>query len=131
MTDALQMCTYNLSAVMQHLRELRTKSKVPDETDGSQMIRQLNEARQCLIILSKAQQHRVHAFQDITMAEDSLSTAVSTIGDLIRMRGLDLGSRTINIMGRMDDETLQQISPGDWCATIGPSASRKEASATF
>lgn len=109
-TDALQMCTHNINAAKQHLEDIRKEGKLPDETDQDQMMQQLDTARQCLEIVGKAQEHRVNVFENIATAEDVFQTVVSTIGDLIRANGLTIGARSVNIMGQMNDDSLQKIA---------------------
>ena len=107
--DALKMCTHNLNATAQQLRDLRAGDRLTNASDEARILQQLNSTRQCLDVVEKAQ-YRVNIFENINMAEDCFSTAVSTIGDLIKARGLTIGARSVNIMGQMNDETLQKMS---------------------
>ncbi|KAK5077838.1 hypothetical protein LTR64_003761 [Lithohypha guttulata] len=108
--DALQMCTHSINAAAQHLQDLQGSRRPPDGPDGSEIMQQLDRARQCLDIVGKAQQQRVNVFENIDTAEDSFQTIVSTIGDLIRANGLTIGARAVNIMGQMNDDSLQKIT---------------------
>jgi hypothetical protein len=117
--DALRMCTHSLTATAHHLRDLRAGNKSANGSDETRIAQQLDRAQECLDIVEKAQQYRVNTFEKINIAEDSFSTAVSTIGDLIKARGLTIGARSVNIMGQMNDESLQMMT-----YTLRPVASR-------
>lgn len=108
--DALQMCTHSLDTATRHLQELGIMNKVPNETDTNRIIQQLDGARQCLDIVGKAQKQRINVFENIEAGEGSFQTVVSTIGDLIKANGITIGARSTNIMGQMNDESLQKLT---------------------
>jgi len=58
----------------------------------------------------EAEKVRVNIAEDITTAEDSQQVLVSTVGDLIAARRVDAGARSLQCIGQMSDETLQQMS---------------------
>lgn len=108
--DALDMCTYSIGATAQQLRDLRPGNRLTNRLDEASVVQQLNGARKCLDVVEKAQQYRTNSFENINIAEDSFTTAVSTIGDLIKVGGLTIGARSVNIMGQMNDESLQNMT---------------------
>lgn len=129
--DALQMCTHNINTAAQHLQDLLGTRKTPVEPEASRIMQQLDSARRCLDIVGKAQQqHRVNVFEDIDIGDDSFQTVVSTIGDLIRAKGLKIGVRSVNIMGQMQDESLQKIT-SNLHANAAEQLSTKGADVTF
>lgn len=128
--DALQMCTHNINAAARHLQDLRSARKMTDDPDASQIMSQLDSARQCLDIVGKAQEYRVNVFEDIDTGDDSFQTVVSTMGDLIRARGLRIGVRSVNIMGQMQDESLQKIT-NEWRVNVPKRGPTDDADVTF
>jgi hypothetical protein len=78
------------------------------------MAEEFESIRQCLNICmhasEEAEKVRVNIVEDITTAEDSRQVLVSTIGDLITARRVDAGARSLQCIGQMSDETLQQLS---------------------
>lgn len=58
----------------------------------------------------RADQDRTNVFEDVSMADDGHQVIVSTIGDLISARRVTAGARSMQIMGQMSDDALQQLS---------------------
>lgn len=93
-------------------------------------MQQLDSARQWLDVVGKAQQHRTNVFEDVDTGDDSFQTVVSTMGDLIRARGLKIGVRSVNIMGQMQDETLQKIT-NEWRTRVPEGVPMDDADVAF
>ncbi|KAA8646025.1 uncharacterized protein ATNIH1004_007447 [Aspergillus tanneri] len=53
---------------------------------------------------------RTNVFEDVTSSDDSHQLVVSTIGDLISARHIITGARSMQWLGQMSDDTLQQLS---------------------
>ena len=107
--DVVKMCIHNLGATEQQLQDLRGSTERFDGSGEAEIIQQLDSARKCLNVVEKAQEYRINSFENIAIGDDSLHTVVSTMGDLIRTSGLNVGARSVNIMGQMNDESLQHI----------------------
>jgi Fungal N-terminal domain of STAND proteins len=107
--DALKICTQSLNVTQQQLRDLQSGDRSTNGSDEVHVLQELNSTRRCLDLVERAR-YRVNTFENINIAEDSFSTAVSTMGDLIKARGLTIGARSVNIMGQMNDESLQKVS---------------------
>jgi hypothetical protein len=75
---------------------------------------EIASVKQCLSICAeaseRAQQERVNIFEDVAMADDAQQVIVSTLGDLILARRVTAGARSMQLMGQMSDESLQQLS---------------------
>ena len=112
-SNALELCSQNLKATERHIRDLQDGpqggSQSRSKSDEARVMQQLESAQKCLDIVKDAQQHRVNIFENIDTAEDSRQFIVSTIGDLIKATGLTIGARAVNIMGQMNDESLQKM----------------------
>jgi hypothetical protein len=86
---------------------------------------EINSTKQCLAICSdasrRAQQERTNVFEDVSMADDGHQVIVSTLGDLISATRVTAGARSVQLMGQMSDDSLQQLSQN-----IGRAAAEKE-----
>jgi hypothetical protein len=75
---------------------------------------ELESIKQCLAICTqasmKANQERTNDFEDVSMSDDGYQAIVSTIGDLVSARRVTAGARSLQCMGQMSDESLQQLS---------------------
>ncbi|OGM41919.1 hypothetical protein ABOM_009807 [Aspergillus bombycis] len=69
---------------------------------------------QCLNICADAsdiaQMARKNVYEDVASADDSHQLVVSTIGDLISAKHIITGARSVQWLGQMSDDTLQQLS---------------------
>lgn len=128
--NALEICSQNLQATVTHLRDLRGGSRLKSKSDEARAIQQLESAQKCLDIVKDAQQHRVNIFENVDIAEDSRQFIVSTIGELIKATGLTVGARSVNVMGQMNDESLQKLADS-FTSTTPNRLSSSEASVTF
>lgn len=64
----------------------------------------------CAEASREANRERTNVFEDISMADDGYQVLVSTVGDLISARGITVGSRSLQAIGQMSDDSLQQLS---------------------
>lgn len=51
---------------------------------------------------------RNNIFEDITLEENSYNFAVSTVGDLVTARRINLTGRSYNVAGQLTDESFQK-----------------------
>lgn len=51
---------------------------------------------------------RSNVFEDITIEENSYNFAVSTVGDLVTARRINLTGRSYNVAGQLTDESFQK-----------------------
>ncbi|KAE8358040.1 hypothetical protein BDV27DRAFT_75047 [Aspergillus caelatus] len=69
---------------------------------------------QCLSICADASdiagKARTNSFEDVTSADESHQLVVSTIGDLISAKHITTGARSVQWLGQMSDDSLQQLS---------------------
>ncbi|KAE8138871.1 hypothetical protein BDV38DRAFT_291896 [Aspergillus pseudotamarii] len=69
---------------------------------------------QCLRICADASdiagKARTNSFEDVTSADESHQLVVSTIGDLISAKHITTGARSVQWLGQMSDDSLQQLS---------------------
>ncbi|KAK6811200.1 hypothetical protein RU639_013003 [Aspergillus parasiticus] len=63
---------------------------------------------------------RTNSFEDVTSADDSHQLVVSTIGDLISAKHISTGARSVQWLGQMSDDTLQQLSRDQKIRHRGP-----------
>jgi hypothetical protein len=64
----------------------------------------------CTEAFRQANQERTNVFEDISMADNGYQVLVSTVGDLISARRVTVGSGSLQIVGQMSDDSLQQFS---------------------
>lgn len=68
--------------------------------------------RQCINVVTEASEHlaeeRRNIFEDITMADNSYEYSVSTIGDLVTARKLDLKGRSRHVAGQISSQDFQK-----------------------
>jgi len=85
-----------------------------DAVERKNLEQEIESARQCLRICSQASQQtenaRSNVFEDVSMADDGYQVMVSTVGDLISAKRITAGARSLQIMGQMSDDSLQNIS---------------------
>ncbi len=68
---------------------------------------------QCIRVISDASDEtaeieRQNLFEDITLADNSYSFTVSTVGDLVTARRINLSGRSYNVGGQITDEGFQK-----------------------
>lgn len=128
LANSLQSCRSNIklanTELMRRLQYLSTRldsdtvdparAASSDPSETQRMAEEFESIRQCLNICMQASEEaekvRVNIVEDITTAEDSRQVLVSTVGDLITARRVDAGARSLQCIGQMSDETLQQMS---------------------
>ncbi|KAJ6260665.1 hypothetical protein Dda_4892 [Drechslerella dactyloides] len=70
--------------------------------------------KQCLAICAQASEQakseRINVFEDITAHDDGDQIVVSTLGDLISAKRITVGSRSLQLLGQMSDESLQHFA---------------------
>ena len=108
--NAIDICSQSLNTTARYIQDLQEGNQSKYRSNAAQVMKELNTAQKSLEIVKEAQQHRVNTFESIDTAEDCRQVIVSTIGDLIKANGLAIGARTVNVMGQMNDESLQRIT---------------------
>ncbi|KAK6337870.1 hypothetical protein TWF696_001348 [Orbilia brochopaga] len=70
--------------------------------------------KQCLAICAQASEQakseRINVFEDVTAHDDGDQIVVSTLGDLISAKRITVGSRSLQLLGQMSDESLQHFA---------------------
>lgn len=99
-------------------RQLESMSSQSTSTSDqtSAQIDTLQEAkasiRQCINVVTDASEHlaeeRRNIFEDISMADNSYEYSVSTIGDLVTARKLDLKGRSRHVAGQISSQDFQK-----------------------
>ena len=73
---------------------------------------EVESIRKCLAICAdatdEASKDRVNTFEDVQMADDGRQVIVATLGDLISAKRITVGSRSLQVLGQMSDDSLQQ-----------------------
>lgn len=126
--DSLKGCRFNIKSanaqLSNRLHYLGTRlSSIPPDSqqaswsgsmDQERMAEEIESIRQCLGICVQAaevaEKARINTMEDIAAAEDSRQVLVSTIGDLIAAHRVTAGARSLQCIGQMSDETLQQMA---------------------
>ncbi|CAK7200715.1 hypothetical protein SEUCBS139899_003414 [Sporothrix eucalyptigena] len=92
------------------------ESAAPLSSDTLTELKRLRETKdsiqQCLDVVSSADDttviERHNIFEDITLADNAYNFAVSTVGDLVTARRINLSGRSRNIGGQISDESFQR-----------------------
>jgi hypothetical protein len=121
--ESLTSCEDILKAQSARLRDhLERSSQSSDEPELSkeqiaerQRIKNEYETTKMSLALceeasQRADEKGTSYYEDIQLAEDTKQVIVSTIGDLISAKGITVGPRSINFMGQMSNESLQQLA---------------------
>lgn len=126
-TDGIRKCKESLSDASALLHEhrqrlddqLKKKSKTAsrseeDAAEFRELQRQRDSFSQCIDICAKASEvvvtERIVVIEDVNAAIDSCNILVSTIGDLISVKRVSAGDRSIQICGQTSNDTVQQVS---------------------
>lgn len=138
-TGSLKTCketmASSISWLTKHLQDLDNKLAAFHEqpppisrahaAEQERIREEINSTKQCLAICAdaskRAQQERTNVFEDVSMADDGHQVIVSTLGDLISATRVTAGARSVQLMGQMSDDSLQQLSQN-----IGRAAAEKE-----
>lgn len=118
------------------------KSTVPlSESTATQLV-QLQDTKesihQCINVVSKAGEslevERRNVFEDITMAEEAYDFSVSTVGDLVTVRRLNLTGRSRHVGGTLTDasyqKTVDALTKLDTTAVMSAQERKNESSAS-
>lgn len=77
-----------------------------------QLERTKRSLQQCIQIISEADQalnsERRNLFEDITLDDDAFNFTISTVGDLVTARRLNLKGRSRNVAGQISDDSFQK-----------------------
>ena len=92
------------------------QSSAPLSNDATIELARLRETKdsihQCITVISNAEDalttERQNVFEDITLADDAYNFTISTIGDLVTARRINLTGRSRNIGGQISDESYQK-----------------------
>ena len=124
LTACKETISSSTSWLTKHLQDLDNKLAVlhtrspqqsPSHAAEQEKIQEeIDSIKQCLNICAEAsersQQDRINIFEDVSMADDGQQVIVSTLGDLIVARRVTAGARSMQLMGQMSDDSLQQLS---------------------
>jgi uncharacterized protein YoxC len=98
-------------------KQLETLSSAhPLPEDKKDQLARLQETkqslRQCIKVVADASERvtnqRQNIFEDINMADDSYDFSVSTVGDLVTARRINLKGRSRHVGGQLSDESYQR-----------------------
>jgi chromosome segregation ATPase len=100
--------------INKQLEALSSANPLPEDTEDQ--LARLQETkqslRQCIKVVADASERvadqRQNIFEDITMADDSYDFSVSTVGDLVTARRLNLKGRSRHVGGQLSDESYQR-----------------------
>lgn len=102
-----------------HNHEAGIDSRMADlanSSNNSIELEQLEQTKrslqQCIQIISEADHaldsERRNVFEDITLEDDAFNFTISTVGDLVTARRLNLKGRSRNVGGQISDESFQK-----------------------
>jgi len=96
---------------MDAMRSTASLSKA-DAADLAQLQVTKESIRQCIKVVSDADDtlviQRQNLFEDITLSDDALNFTISTVGDLVTARRINLTGRSLNVGGQISDESYQK-----------------------
>lgn len=114
-SSELQTRLARLNDRLKSFSEELEDSDAPEQSRGERRKTQseeLDSIRSCLAICAdathEALKKRVNEFEDVQMADDGRQVIVATLGDLISARRVTVGSRSLQVLGQMSDDSLQQ-----------------------
>lgn len=103
------------SMLARQIREKAAVKPMSDETAGElQRLQATKDSiHQCIRVISDADSgtaeiERQNVFEDITLAGNSYSFTVSTVGELVTARRINLTDRSYNVAGQIADESFQK-----------------------
>ncbi|KAH7357319.1 hypothetical protein BKA66DRAFT_428130 [Pyrenochaeta sp. MPI-SDFR-AT-0127] len=118
LTNLFAQLNSRLVDLSQRQQSIPRHSKASEDLNPEKAMLQeeIKSVKQSLAICEeaseKARPDRTNVFEDVSMADDGHQVLVSTIGDLICARRIVAGARSIQWLGQMSDESLQQLSQG-------------------
>jgi hypothetical protein len=97
-------------------RQMEAIRSVPASQSTATQLSQLKETsesvRQCIKLVSDADDlmgiERRNVFEDITMADDTYDFSVSTVGDLVTARRINLKGKSRHVGGQISDDSYQK-----------------------
>ncbi|WPH00600.1 Hypothetical protein R9X50_00343000 [Acrodontium crateriforme] len=108
-----------IDAIEKHIGTISSKEQMVSIERPSmqhQMTDEMESIKRCLDICDRAANEagkaRTNIIENVQVAEDGQQVIVSTIGDLITARGVTAGARSVQVIGQMDDDTVQRWSRG-------------------
>lgn len=103
------------AAVEGQIRRLASSSPLASNTAAELERLQIlqNRIHECIGIMSSTSHSdsgsaRQNIFEDITLADNSQNFTVSTVGDLVTARHINLTGRSYNLAGQITDESFQK-----------------------
>ncbi|KAJ3496184.1 hypothetical protein NLG97_g2847 [Lecanicillium saksenae] len=116
-------------------RQIQEKASTqPMSEEVAEELRRLQATKdsihQCIRVVSDADNdtaeiERHNVFEDITLADRSYNFTVSTVGDLVTARRINLTGGSYNIAGQIADESFQKAVEAFAMGGIQPSASNR------
>ncbi|KAJ6781861.1 hypothetical protein PWT90_06518 [Aphanocladium album] len=104
------------TAILRQIQSITSSDRSPEEISAE--LRRLQSARGAIRdrmrTLSDADSgaagiaERHNVFEDITLEDNSYNFAVSTVGDLVTARRINLTGRSYNVTGQLTDESFQR-----------------------
>ena len=86
----------------------------------------------CTDASSPAEEARTNIFEDVASGDNSHQLVVSTIDDLISAKRIVTGSRSVQWLGHMSDDTIQKLSNNHrQCAEENESEKQKQTQDDF
>jgi hypothetical protein len=120
-TTQLERRLQNINILLQKISSQPLESSSKQATELERIEEEKESIKQCLAICAQASreadQDRTNVFEDISMADDGHQVLVSTIGDLISAKRVSAGARSMQLLGQMSDDSVQQLSRN--CGHIG------------
>jgi hypothetical protein len=115
LVSRLQSYEEDLNTQMETMR-----STIPLSDSNATELARLQETResisQCINVVSNASDNltvdRRNIFEDISMADDAYNIQVSTVGALFTARKVNITGRARNVIGQMNDESVQTTMNG-------------------
>jgi chromosome segregation ATPase len=113
-TTQLEKNLQNINDRLRHFPSQLPGVSSEQAAEKERIEEEIDSIKQCLAICAEASKQadkdRTNVFEDISMADDGYQVFVSTIGDLISARRITAGARSIQLLGQMSDDSLQQLS---------------------
>ncbi|KAK6523145.1 hypothetical protein TWF694_006040 [Orbilia ellipsospora] len=119
--DTLDGCKVELfnttNALQKQLEDIQSRLAVlsnQPETFANSTAEEIESIKQCLAICSQASEqvknNRVIVFEDVKQDDDGEQIIVATMGDLLSAKRVTSGSRSVQWLGQMSDESLQYLA---------------------
>jgi DNA repair exonuclease SbcCD ATPase subunit len=112
-TTQLEKHLQNINNRLQHFSLQPLKVSNEHAAEKERIEEELAGIKQCLAICadaSKQAEKGTNVFEDVAQVDDGYQVIISTIGDLVSAKRVNSGSRTMQLLGQMSDDSLQQLS---------------------